>query len=280
MNKTKIIDTHGHLLTGAQDLDRIAECGIFEQIWLLALPEELKIAKCQVATAKEMLDVANRYPGLFLPFAYLDLRHSVEQVDRMVEQGFAGFKVIFPPLAYDHESYFPYYERIASYRLPIVFHTGLVSSPPLAERPIGLSYHPYNMTPSTLYNLANAFPDLTAIAAHFGIPWSDELLLAVTSTSNLYIDISGGMRTLCQKLLKENIDRVVSLYGNRSGTLADKLVFGLDICYGRANYHQDIIDGIADWDEFWSDAELHCSWSSKIPKIVHDNAAGLDSCRE
>jgi predicted TIM-barrel fold metal-dependent hydrolase len=272
-NKTKIIDAHGHLLTGPQDLDRIAECGIFEQIWLLGLPEELKIAQCLVATAREMLEVAGRYPGLFLPFAYLDFRRPAEQVDRMVEQGFVGFKVIYPPLPYDHESYFPYYERIAAYRLPVVFHTGIVTSPPLSERPVGLSYHPANMAPGTLYNLASAFPDLTAIAAHFSFPWSYELLPAVDRTPNLYVDVSGGMRSRYQQLMKENIDSAVSLRGGQSGTLADKIIFGIDACYG-ANYHQDIIDSVTDWNGFWNDVK-HCSWSSKIPAIVRDNAAGI-----
>lgn len=271
----KIIDTHGHLLAGAQDLDRIAECGIFEQVWLLGLPEELKIAGCNVATAEEMLEVAARYPGLFLPFAYLDFRQPADQVDRMVERGFCGFKAIYPPLAYDHDSYFPYYERIASYRLPVVFHSGMVSSPPLAERPAGLSCHPANMAPANLYNLACAFPELTAIAAHFGVPWSNELLLAASWTPNLCIDISGGMRTLYRQLMKENIDSAASLRGGRSGTIADKIVFGVDACYGRANYHQDIIDCITVWNEFWREVEQNCSWSSKIPAIVRDNAANI-----
>jgi predicted TIM-barrel fold metal-dependent hydrolase len=47
-----------------------------------------------------------------------------DAVDRFVEQGFRALKSISNSYPYDHDTYWPLYERADQLRLPILFHTG------------------------------------------------------------------------------------------------------------------------------------------------------------
>ena len=144
----KLISAHSHLLTNPQELEFFADK--FSQVWLLGLPDSDKIpGYTSPATEAEMLAVAKKFPGLYLPFKWVDYRFGPDQIDRAVDQGFIGFKGIDPWKSYDDESYLPIYERIASYHCTMVFHTGYVSTPPYKERTPECCYQISNMIVSS-----------------------------------------------------------------------------------------------------------------------------------
>ena len=121
------IDTHAHLYRDCdyKHLDQVAESGLVKQVWLL--PLNLYVPEFNFAQDDQVLEVGKRYPGLFLPFGFIDYFKGPEQVDKMKEQGFVALKAIRPPKPYDDESYFPIYERAEALGMPVLFHVGIIS---------------------------------------------------------------------------------------------------------------------------------------------------------
>ena len=236
----KLISSHSHLLTAPQDLDFFVDR--FSQIWLLELPNKINIPGYTTPSSEaELLEVAKRYPGLYLPFKWIDYRKGPDQIDRAVDLGFVGFKGICPWKTYDDESYLPIYERIAKYHCPIVFHTGYVASPTYTERCSDLCYQSGNMLPSTLYAIARYFPDITVVAAHFGVPWEKELVdLEIRMLPNFYIDLSGGHSKEILKIVEEYGHEETVLPHGKMGIFADKFLLGLDAFFGHPQLHQDV----------------------------------------
>jgi predicted TIM-barrel fold metal-dependent hydrolase len=270
----KIISAHSHLLTEPVELEFFADK--YSQIWMLGLPESCQIGGgySHPASEKEMLAVAKRFPGLYLPFKWVDFRQGPDQIDRAVEQGFIGFKGIYPQKSYDDESYLPIYERIASYRCPMIFHTGYVTVHSYAQRSPDCFYQVGNMRPSALHMIGWMFPEITVIAAHFGIPWEKELLdICVNDIPNFYIDLSGGHTEEILQLVGEHAGRKAVLSDGSAGVLADKLLLGLDAYFGHPQLHQDSYRYcnafIASLEEM---AKTNPVLKEKIPGILGGNA--------
>ena len=80
----KFIDAHAHLTHDPKGIDRIAESGVFEQIWLMDLSGVGRLGDVCFATRQELLETVRRYNGFFLAFGFLDLdRDTPEQIDRL-----------------------------------------------------------------------------------------------------------------------------------------------------------------------------------------------------
>ena len=270
---TKLISAHSHLLNNPVDLESMAET--FSQIWLLELPTTIRINGYGNPAAKEeILSAAKHFPGIYLPFKWVDYRLGPEQIDRAVEQGFVGFKAIYPWKSYNDESYLPIYERMAQYHCPMVFHTGYVSVPPYSHRSPDACYQVENMRPATLYTLANLFPEITFIAAHFGIPWENELLdRDIRSLPNLYIDVSGGHVSEILKIMEENAHLEAALFHNEKGIFADKFLLGLDAYFGHPGLHRDVINSCNDFLAYFEQKKQeNVSWVKSIPGILAGNA--------
>jgi predicted TIM-barrel fold metal-dependent hydrolase len=236
-----IVDVHGHLAHEAEDLDAIVEQGEIRQAWIHDISFHLKSREVQPASPAEMLEVARRYPGFFIPFAFLDFTQPPEIVDRHREAGFLGLKAIRPLHPYDHEGYFPHYARAEALGMPILFHTGVVSGATREMLAEGVSTNTSRMRPAYLMGVAAAFPRLTLIAAHLGVPWGEETYTALRVAKNLYTDLSGGMNDFKLRWLDRYLHRGV----------AGQVLMGIDATYGRARYHQDILMMVRFWELYF-----------------------------
>lgn len=81
------------------------------------------------------------------------------------------------------EKLFLFYEQCQKLGKPIIFHTGV-----LMEGLPGLlkQVHPLNID-----DVANKFPSLKIIMAHFGNPWIVDAAAVVHRNKNVYVDLSG-----------------------------------------------------------------------------------------
>ncbi|HOJ40361.1 MAG TPA: amidohydrolase family protein [bacterium] len=233
MCQKNYFDAHAHLARHPEDLDRIVEHSPVEGAFLLDISFYQCKREVEPATPEEILEVSRRYPGFFIPFAFLDFNQPPEIVDRLKEQGFWGLKCIRPRYPYDDERYFPYYERAEKLGMPILFHTGVISRADRTMLPEGVSTSGSRMRPCYLWGIASAFPELTIIAAHLGNPWGEE--------AYIYLDLSGGGISYRLEWLNKYFDRGV----------AGKLLLAVDATYGRPCYHQDILRVLNFWNDYF-----------------------------
>ena len=272
-----IVSTHSHLLSNPEGLDQFVESGLLSQVWILELPQKpIKSMEARPATEDEILEVCRRYAGFFLPFKWVDFRSGPDQIDRAVEKGFVGFKGFCPQKPYDDDSYMPIYERISSYKTCMVFHTGYVSTPRYEDRG-ELGYSALNMCPATLYKIARFFPEMTLVAAHFGVPWEHELVAGpMPSLPNLYIDFSGGEYEYLLKFMEEAASCPATLADGSRGMIANKLLFGVDAYLGMKQLHHDVESYVKD---FLRRAEIlrtgNLPWSCFLGDMLAGNSRKL-----
>lgn len=92
---------------------------------------------------------------------------------------YPGYENFYP----QDEKLFPLYEQCQKLEKPVIFHTGILMPglPGLLRQ-----VHPLNID-----DVANKFPDLKIIMAHFGNPWIVDATVVVTKNKNVYVDLSG-----------------------------------------------------------------------------------------
>ena len=198
-----MIDSHHHLGPEPDYADRLratCESAGIERVTLVGLPS----FKYPWATNAHVLTAYKAHPSFFLPFAYLEPAESpLDEIDHLKDQGFLGLKLIRPRRPYDDPSYLPYYARAAELRLPILFHTGMVSRT-LADKERDV--HSNRMRPVCIDYVARQIPDATLIMAHLGHPWWDEAAEACRLNPNVYADLSGSaLRILLPDELKRTL---------------------------------------------------------------------------
>lgn len=249
MIHTMIIDSHAHL-TGKPDfksLEQIIKSGNLEQVWLMDV-SGCGLTTHNFAAEDEIIAAAKAFPGVFVPFGYLDLRRTPNDIDRLKEKGFCGLKAYRPEKPYDAPEYFPFYERAANFNMPILFHTGMVEKCPVGKMGKNLSYGPNNMKPAQLASIAAAFPELILIGGHLGYPWLEETAHNLYYYPNIYHDLSGyrkNVEWLIKNLGLKCNDGVPSRYFN------DKILFATDgLCYGEPAEHAGILKMIKFWELF------------------------------
>jgi predicted TIM-barrel fold metal-dependent hydrolase len=266
------IDAHAHLCRKPRELAKIVLCGKFEQVWLMDV-SGCGLKTHDFATAEEVLQAAQDFPGFFLPFGYLDLRQTPDIVDRLREKGFVGLKAYRPALPYDAPEYFPFYERAEKLGMPILFHTGIVEKCKREDMGANLSCGPGNMRPSHLAAIAAAFPNLTLIGGHLGYPWQEETAHNLYYYPNIYHDLSGYRKDV--EWLLKNLDRKCN-DGAGLRYFNDKILFASDaLCYGDATGHAEALKMLQFWELFldvvggyyyrWGEPEERA-------KIFRDNA--------
>ena len=190
MPPEKIINVHTHLHPH-QDIDaRVKlwrECGLVTVCvqTLTAGPSD------QTCGNEAVLEWVRKYPDLIVGFGYVELGPDVdppEQVERLKEQGFTGLKFIAPSEPYDHERYYPLYERAEALGMPILFHTGFLAiSPTDGARRVSTD----KMRPVRLDAIGRAFPELRMVMAHLGNPEFDVGLSVIDAFAHIYAEFSG-----------------------------------------------------------------------------------------
>lgn len=92
---------------------------------------------------------------------------------------YPGYEDFYPA----DEKLFPLYEQCQALGKPVIFHTGLLAQ----ELPGKLKQsHPLNID-----ELAQEFPALKIIMAHFGNPWVIDGTMVAWRNKNVYVDLSG-----------------------------------------------------------------------------------------
>lgn len=161
------------------------------------------------------------HPDTFIGFGSVDPhmgKWAVNEVHRIADLGLRGLK--FQPIVQgffpDDQRYYPIYEAARERGLIALFHTGTTGIG--AGAPGGMGLKLKYGRPIHLDDVAADFPDLTIIAAHPGVPWTEELLSVAVHKGNVYVDMSGwAPKYFPQAFVHDARTR-----------LQDKMLFGTD----------------------------------------------------
>lgn len=193
-----IIDSHHHVVNEDGYIERLIsimdELGI-EKVCISALGPFFKKLflngkePCGIADNFSVLRAMETYPERIIGFGTLFPGiDSPEVVDELYQKGFRALKITLPMKNYNDPEFFPIYEKAEGYRMPILFHTGILTLP---EPVPGILLSSGRMRPVYLDTIANRFPDLVMIIAHLGMPWYEEAASLARIYPNIYVDISG-----------------------------------------------------------------------------------------
>jgi len=220
----KIIDAHAHLLAEPGYLDLLlaeAEaCGI-ERTCLSGLG-----ALFGCAGNREVKDAFTKHPDRIIGAAFV--RPGVdgpEAVDRARDEGFRMLKVTIPRVPYDDESCFPLWERAARHGMPVLFHTGVVTT---AREVPGERISSWHMHPMRIEPITRRFPELGVIAAHLGAHWNDDAAELARMRPNAYVDLTGEPGGWRRRADGVGMDAWLWWPG-----AFDKVVFGTDVHYSK-----------------------------------------------
>lgn len=134
--------------------------------------------------------VVRHDPAKLVGFASIDpcSPNAIAELDFAVKQlGLRGVKLapIYQRFAPDDSGLWPLYQRIQELGLPIIWHQG--SSFLAPDGPLDFAQ------PIRLDRVACAFPRIKMVIAHFGYPWSREVVTMIRKHANLYTDISANV---------------------------------------------------------------------------------------
>jgi predicted TIM-barrel fold metal-dependent hydrolase len=190
----RIIDAHAHLFDTPYYLENLIrtldECGI-EKSCISGLG---KLFMC--VDNKDIKEAIDKYPSKLIGAYFIRPGdHNPKDIKTAFEEGFKMIKVTLPRKPYNDPSYFPLWETAQELKMPILFHTGLVTT---AKRAPEEKISSWFMHPMRLEPIANAFPDLNMIVAHLGVHWNEDAAELIRMKPNAYADLSGapnGWRT-------------------------------------------------------------------------------------
>jgi hypothetical protein len=160
-------------------------------------------------------DAVREHPDLFVGFGSVDPRRgadAVAEVEEAARLGLSGLKFhastveTFPN---DEARMFPLYRKAEELGLRVIHHTGTTA--------LGHCRIRYSR-PAALDDVAQAFPGLRLLAAHFGWPWMDECFAVLMRNPNVYTDVSGWAPRYLP-------DAVVTM---ANGLLRDRILVGSD----------------------------------------------------
>jgi predicted TIM-barrel fold metal-dependent hydrolase len=222
-----IIDTHVHL--GAQDrggdrlVEEAAKLGIDR---LVVFNDSIS----ERPTYDEVLAAAQKHPDRIIPFAYLELgTHTASDVIRLHDEGFRGFKCIYPKVAYNDKSLWPVYEAAEQTGMIMLFHLGVVA---VGEYDRLRDVDSARMRPIFLDAVCRRFRNLVVWGAHLGNPWYEEAAMLCRWHLNLYFDITGSsLKAKPPEFFRQLLWWAGNKqYGDRRGRGPwEKILFGTDV---------------------------------------------------
>lgn len=196
-----IIDTHTHLEnkqnTAKDLLASMNEAGI-DYAMLIADRAPLENG----TTTNQVIKICEENKRLkaigCIEYKSIDSRQIEKLINYLKEGKIHGVKLYpgyedFYPL---DDKLFPLYEECQKINKPLIFHKGLLQ----AGVPGRLKQsHPLNID-----DLANKFPELKIVMAHFGNPWIIDGTMVARRNKNVYVDLSGYFDS--GQIPKEHID--------------------------------------------------------------------------
>lgn len=204
-------------------------------------------------SVEEIAERAALNRDVLIPFGSVDPWQgtaAVHRVHRLIgEYGVRGFKFHPSMQAFEPNDrrFYPIYEAIAEYRLPLLFHTGQTCIG--AGRPGGRGIKLRYSDPMMLDDVAADFPELTIVMAHPAVPWIDTQIAIATHKTNVYIDLSATSPTEFPPQLVHAIKT----------TLSTKVLFG-------SGYP------VHDVDRWRADFATLDIPAATLPRVLKDNA--------
>ncbi len=216
-------DSESELLDpdGSEHIKRMDEAGIDKSV-ILHLDYGLLFGEGDMsieAQNKYVSDVVGNYPDRLIWFCGIDPRrsNSLELLDTCVnEWGASGIKM-YPTTGFlpaDKAAY-PFYERAAEWKIPVMFHMG-PEDPPF--------HNEGNAHPATLLKVLVDFPELTVISAHLAFDYWRDLIALGKVTDNILCDFSAWQDIA--KVRYPTFCHVLRMFLDEFG--ADRVMFGTD----------------------------------------------------
>ena len=221
----KIIDSHVHIY---DEPDYVSK--------LLAVMDELGIEKSCISGLGPLfgfgtdIDVKAAFaahPDRFIGAVFV--RPGVDGVDKIdwaYNEGFQMVKVTLPKAGYEDERYFPLWQKAQDYKMPVLFHTGIVAC---KDAP-GEKISSWNMHPMRIEPVTREFPELKIIIAHLGVHWNTDAADLARMRPNVYVDLTGEPGGWREKLDRDGVDKYLWWPG-----AFDKVIFGTDVHYSKIN---------------------------------------------
>lgn len=166
---------------------------------------------------------------------------AVEKIEKLAETRrivgvklYPGFEEFYP----DEESCYPLYEVCRNYRMPVLFHSGET----LQERWREEFNHPWEVA-----RLAEQFPDLNIIIAHFSQPHLEACQEILFKVPNVHADISGlahptTIRFCGKDFIKQVLEETVV-------KAPEKVLFGTDWPICDVRDHIKLVESLNITDE-------------------------------
>lgn len=172
--------------TGEKHIAAMEEAGI-DMTVLFAFDTGLMVGEPEIPIEqqnKTVFEIAARYPKKVIPFVTMDPRrpNAKDFVKKGVEElGAKGLK-LHPGAGFNPEGKetLALVEIVASYGIPILFHTG-PSVPPTSSK---------YCDPMYLDEILLRFPEVNVIAAHMGYGYREILFSLGMNRPNLYTDLA------------------------------------------------------------------------------------------
>ncbi|HMF34082.1 MAG TPA: amidohydrolase family protein [Candidatus Lokiarchaeia archaeon] len=254
----RIVDAHAHIL---QDPDYVEK--------LLTVMDECNIAKCCISGIgplfhcvgnAEIQEIINDYPDRFIGAVFvrpgLDGPAAIQQAH---DVGFRMVKVTLTRVPYDDPSAFPLWKIAQELGMPVLFHTGVVTT--AIEAP-GEGINSWWMHPMRVEPITREFPDLKIILAHLGIAWNDDAAELARMRPNVYVDLTGEPAGWRARADAVGMDKWLWWSG-----AWQKVVFGTDVTCSKIP--QILADDIARCDRFNLDEETReCIFSRNILTLL------------
>ena len=182
----RIVDAHTHLMSEPGYLDHllntmdrcdIALCCMSGLGELFGQADNARVRRAFRAHPDRIIGAVFIRPGIDGP----------EKIDQAYLEGFRMVKIHIPRVPYDDTSCFDLWAKANEYRMPVLFHTGLVSCQESPQAHINSWYmHPMRIEPIT-----RQFPDLKLIIAHLGVHWNSDAAELARMRPNVYVDLTG-----------------------------------------------------------------------------------------
>ena len=212
---------------------------------------------CRIVTNEQVAELAGANPR-FLGFASVDpsSKDAPKQLERAIRGlGLRGLK-LDPALQRFHPDdrrlAWPLYQACAELGIPMLIHCGLSWS---------LLGQAKYARPLALEEVAQEFPALPIIVAHFGWPWVEEALLLALKYRNVYLDTSIVYSGTPRDALRHVLERQIGIEVLER-SLPHQVLFGSN--YPRADIRRSVrgLDALPLSPALWE-------------AVARGNAAGL-----
>lgn len=262
------IDVHHHLIEEAayeEDLLREMDRFNIERSSLIGLGSLFKglfVKKKHdgpCADNNAVARIVRKHPDRFFGLGFIRLGvDKPEMVDKLADMGFVGLKFIIPKDRYSIYEFFPVYEKAQDYGMPCLFHTGIVSLP--HARP-GEGISSFNMDAIHVEAVAQEFPDLKIIVAHFGVQSYITVIMMLRAFKNVYADISANVNGW-MRMFDDNDWKKMLWFEQAS----KKILFATDVNYidfaGVIEVHEKIFNAVG-----WNNTQKEMVYKSNAESI-------------